>query len=220
MAASLEKGNPLSLQPGSPANHQAGGIDIRGHVGDHPLDGLELGDRLVELLALLGISHRPVEGTLRQPHRHGRDRQATGIQRGQELFEALVLLSEQVGGGNAAVLEEQLRSHRSFQPHLLFIASHLKTGSPFFDDERGDAASAFIRVRLGGNHQHISKGTVGDELFLPVDDPLIPVADGAGAGGPGIRSGLRFGQPKCADLFAAQPGAGRYFFFWSSVPKR
>ena len=40
-------------------------------------------------------------------------------------------------------------------------------------------------------------------MFLAVDDPLIPVADGAGAGGPGVGPGIWFRQPEGADLFAA-----------------
>jgi hypothetical protein len=37
---------------------QARGVDLRGHVGEHELDGLEVGDRLAERLALLRVIAR------------------------------------------------------------------------------------------------------------------------------------------------------------------
>src|SRR3989442_8749971 len=39
------------------------------HVGQHPLDGLELADGLAERAPLLGVAHRGLQRPLRDPHR-------------------------------------------------------------------------------------------------------------------------------------------------------
>ncbi len=72
--------------------------------------------------------------------------------------------------------------------------------------------SPLFRVRLGGDHQHVGKGAIGDELFLPGDDPFIPSAERTGAGGTGIRTRLRFGEPKSPDLVATSQGWEVFLF--------
>ena len=57
---------------GRPVRHQAGGLELDRHVGELELDRLELGDRLAERLALLGVRQRLVVGALRDADRRGR----------------------------------------------------------------------------------------------------------------------------------------------------
>ncbi len=128
-------GFPWFLQPGCPVDHQAGRLDVRRHFGDHPLDPLEFRNGLPKLDPLLRISHRPVESSLGQSHRHGRNGQPPCIQRGQELLEALILRAQQVFRRNMAVLEEELGCDRTLQTHFLFIPPRLEARRALFQDE-------------------------------------------------------------------------------------
>ena len=64
------------LQRQHPRRRQLGG-----HVGQHPLDRLVVGDRLTELLALLRVGNRLVERRLPDAERLRRDRDAAALQR-------------------------------------------------------------------------------------------------------------------------------------------
>ena len=45
-------------------HEQAGGLDLRGHVGELELDRLVVGDLLAERLSLLGVAQGELEGSL------------------------------------------------------------------------------------------------------------------------------------------------------------
>ena len=50
---------------GCDVDHLPGDLELHRHVGEHELQALEVGDGLTELLAVLGISQRPVQRFLR-----------------------------------------------------------------------------------------------------------------------------------------------------------
>ena len=52
---------------GGVVGHEAGGLELGGHLGEHELDGLVLEDRPAEGLALLRVGHRRLEGGLGHP---------------------------------------------------------------------------------------------------------------------------------------------------------
>ncbi len=102
---------PLLFEPGSPVDHKAGSLDFRGHIGNHPLDSLKLGDGLPELNAFFRVCNGPLKRPLCQTHRHSCDGDAPCIQRDQELFEAFILLAQQILGRDAAVFKKEFRGN-------------------------------------------------------------------------------------------------------------
>src|SRR5882762_10731526 len=62
--------------------------DLRGHIGELCLDRLELGDRLAERPALLGVLQRLVECALRETDAHRGDTDPPDVEDVQELLEA------------------------------------------------------------------------------------------------------------------------------------
>ena len=68
--------------------------ELGGHVGQHPLDRLVVGDRLAELLALLRVGDGLVERRLADAERLRRDRDASALQRPHREPEALVDAAE------------------------------------------------------------------------------------------------------------------------------
>jgi len=57
-------------------NEQARRRNFRSHVGQLELNGLEIGDGLAKLLALLGVFHGGIESALRHPQAQRGDREA------------------------------------------------------------------------------------------------------------------------------------------------
>ena len=136
MAASLTIGR-LPLEPGRPVDHQAGGLDVGGHLGDHPLDGLELGDGPVELHALFGISHRFLEGPLRQATAMAAMASRPAFSVVRNCLKPSFSLPSKFSAGMRQS-SKKFGSQRSLQPHLLFVASRKEARRPFFDNERRD----------------------------------------------------------------------------------
>ena len=91
----------------------AGGLDLHGHVGEHELDALEVGDRLAELLALLDVALGVVEGALRDAEGLGRDRDAGVVQGLHRRGEAGALLADHAVGRDANVVEVDLARRAS-----------------------------------------------------------------------------------------------------------
>ena len=86
--ASFVNGRPWPFEPGSLVDHQTGGVDVGGGVGEHPLDGLVVGDRVAESLSLSGILTGGFESRLGQPNRQGADADPPAIQHRQGLRQA------------------------------------------------------------------------------------------------------------------------------------
>src|SRR5439155_12320403 len=55
------------LQSRRAPGQQAGGVNLGRHVREHPLDRLEIGDRLAERLALLGVRQGVLKARARDP---------------------------------------------------------------------------------------------------------------------------------------------------------
>src|SRR5205085_7383642 len=86
----------LVFQPCRLVDHRAAGLDLRGHVGELELHGLEFRDRLAELLPLLRVGEREVVCALRNPDAHRGDRDATAVEDLEELPESLAAWPEEV----------------------------------------------------------------------------------------------------------------------------
>ncbi len=66
--------------------------------------------------------------------------------------------------------------------------------------------SAPSGIGPGGKDHDVSDGTIGDEILLAVDDPLVAVQHSRGLGGAGIAARFRLGQPEGADFLALGQG--------------
>jgi hypothetical protein len=84
-------------------------LDLRRHPGEAELHRLVLEDRLAEGDALLGVGERGVEGGAGHADGLGADADAAAFEAGEGDLQALAFVAEQVVGGDAAVLEGDLR---------------------------------------------------------------------------------------------------------------
>src|SRR5260370_17811970 len=85
----------------------ARGFNFHLHVGEHPLDGLILGDRLAESLALLGVMHRGFERSLREAKRLRGDADASAIERFERDSQTLAFFSQAVFSRPATTLQQK-----------------------------------------------------------------------------------------------------------------
>ena len=73
---------------------RAASISI-GHVGELELGSLEVEDRLAELLSLLGVAKRELEGALGAAQAHGADGEAPAVEGCEHLPEAVAPLAQE-----------------------------------------------------------------------------------------------------------------------------
>src|SRR5450756_2036846 len=120
-----------------------GGVPDRigrdGHVHEHPLDRLPVGDRLAEGDPRLGLLGRERDELLDGAQRAGSHGEAPLIEHLHRDLEPFALAPEQVLSGDLAVLEHQLDRVRAAQAHLLLDRAHRHAGESLLDCERGDA---------------------------------------------------------------------------------
>ena len=95
----------LVLHPCRAMSQQARGVDLRCHVGEFELDRLKFGDRLSELLSLLGIMQSRFISALRHADAERGDADAAAVQNFQRVDEAAAGFAEQVVFRNSAVVE-------------------------------------------------------------------------------------------------------------------
>src|SRR2546429_89900 len=121
---------PASRSDRSPASFRraAGGVDLRGHVGELELDRLMLGDLLAEGLALLRVAQRQLERALGDPHPAGGDVDAADLERVHHLDEALaqpgLLAAEDVLGRAVVAVEDELGGLDALVGHPLDLGRH------------------------------------------------------------------------------------------------
>ena len=98
---------------------RAGGFDFGLHVGEHPLDGLIVGDGLAEGAALLGVAHGRFQRSLREADRLRGDADAAAIERFERDLQALAFFAEAIFRRDAAILRETISAERESRSPIL-----------------------------------------------------------------------------------------------------
>ena len=80
------------LEPRGPIREQTCGVDLGSHVGELPLNRLEVTDPAPELLALLRVGARHIERGLRDPQGLRGDADAPAVERRHRYAEPAPLL--------------------------------------------------------------------------------------------------------------------------------
>jgi hypothetical protein len=151
---------------------------LGGHVGQHVLDGLELADGAAELAAREGVVARVAQRHLCQAH-HGRAvQQAVDGDAPQRQRQAAAALADQVGGGHARTLQDDVAGGR-LAGHGLVAELAPHAGRVQVDEKGRNLARPGVgRGLLGGRgHQHraVGKGRAGDEALAAGEHPVVAV---------------------------------------------
>src|SRR4051812_8269790 len=190
----------LVEQEGRVPRHQARGMNLRGHVGDHELDRLMHRDRHAELHALLRILGRELEGRAGDAYSHGSDAGARAVEGRHRHAEAVVLLADEMILGDRDVVERDRRRVGGALSELVLLLVNRDAVSLTRYDEAGDAAMAGVLVGLRVDGVPVGVLTVGDEALGAVDDPLIALLHRAGLHAGDVGAGVRLGQAERREL--------------------
>ncbi len=114
---------------------RAGGLDFRVHVGEHPLDGLEVGDGLAEGFAVACEFCGFIESGLRKANGLGGDADAAAVECGEGDLQALAFFAEAIGGGYDAIVENNFDGGRTALTHFVFVAADLEARECGLDEE-------------------------------------------------------------------------------------
>src|SRR5919106_1080298 len=191
---------------GGVVDHQAGPVGLHGHVGQHELDALESGDRLPELLALLGVADGGVERGLGDAHREGTGGRPRHVQRPHRDPEALALRPEPLGGGDRAVGEVQGHRGRGPNPELALFLADLEPWRALLDEERRYTLRPLRGIDGGEHREDIGVVAVGAPLLRAVQHVVVTAPDRGGLESRGVGAGARFREREGAqDISARQP---------------
>ena len=149
MVVSRGSGKPSRLVGGGAIDHEARGVDLRRHVGDLPLDALELLDRPPELVALLDERERALVGGLRQADADRGVADALGAEPGHQRAEAVrrrgIAGHQHVLLRHAHAVEAQVALGRAAPAHLGIRARRRDPRRARVDDQRADPLRAASR---------------------------------------------------------------------------
>jgi hypothetical protein len=185
-------------------HHLSRDFDLRRHVGEAEIHRLVFEDRLAETLAFVRVMQCRLEGRARHADGLRRDADAPAFEVGQRDAVALAFAAEQVFGGDAAVLEQDLRRIRSVLAELFLDAGDDVARRVCGHDEGRDALLAGARIGDGEDHGDLRVLARGDELLDAIEHPAVAIAHGLGPDRRGVGADMRLGQAE-----AAQPFAGR-----------
>src|SRR5947209_16388023 len=99
------------------------------------LHGLELGDRLPELLAFFRVGDGVIERALREADHLRAYADSPFVQRLDRRLVAFAHLAEHVRARHAALLEQELASAARADAELVFLLPDRESAEPALDDE-------------------------------------------------------------------------------------
>src|SRR5207248_11145627 len=89
-------------------DEEPAGVELGPRLRELPLDHLELGERLPELLALLRVRRRGLDGRAAESDREGADADPSAIEDLADVAEAGADLADAIGVAHAAVGQHEL----------------------------------------------------------------------------------------------------------------
>src|SRR3954469_305110 len=187
------------LHAGAVINHEAGGLEFSGHLGDLELYALKFGDGLAELLALDRVFAGEFPCAAGKADHLGADADAALVQGFNGDLVALAWLTENVLFGHAAVFENQFASRRGADAELIFLLADRESGAIVFDEERGDSLVSGAGVERGEQDEEPGFFAVGDPELAAVEYVFGAFEGGPGLHGESVGTGSGFAEGIGAD---------------------
>ena len=160
-------------------------FELRRHVGDLPLQALEVAERLVADPALAHVLHRVLERALRGADAHRRVAAAFVVDVRDQRLERLavrgVAPQQHVGGLDAHVVERELGLARRAQPHLHVRAGDGHARRLEVDDHRADALGARALGEAAPHEARHRFVPAGHVVLVGVEAEAVAVGREAGA---------------------------------------
>src|SRR5213594_4609803 len=164
---------PEILQVRGAIGQQAGGVDLRRHVRELPLNRLEVRNLLAERLSFLRVLRGLLEGPLGNSEGLRRDADPAPVESCHRDGEAFVEFSQQIVFGDPTAIEAEGDRVARADSYLVLL---LPDGEAFRiarHDERRDLV--FFRARPGVHDDDLGDGRVRREGLRAPQDPLVPL---------------------------------------------
>ena len=133
-----------------------------------------------------------IERALREADHLRADADASLVERFDRDFVTLADFAEDVRARHPALVEDQLARAAGADAQLVFLLADAKALESTLDQERGDAAVAGARVRVGEHDEEIGFLCVRDPELAAGQQPVRPLLDGFRAHRERVASGTGF----------------------------
>src|SRR5438132_9519746 len=150
---------------------------------------LDLGDRTPELPPFFRVRGRGLDGRAYEADGERADAHASAIEHSLHVGERPSLVADPVGGGDAALLEHELRGVRGEQAHLLLAFPRPEAGRAGANAERGERAL----VAAHDDDREAGERAVRDELLRARQDVAAVLAARAASRADRVRARARLG---------------------------
>src|SRR2546422_188336 len=188
------------LLPSGFAREQARGVNFRGHICEHELDGLEIGDGMAEGHTLLRIFQRFLKRALGNPHGLRGNADAPAVERGERDLVAFALSADSVLDGHFAVGEGKLDAGRGVDAEFLLFFADFEARRAALDHQRGDALFALWRGRIYIDDRGVSGTAVGGPSLRAGPDVAGALAHRMRREGRGLKTRLPPGWGRSTGL--------------------
>ncbi len=175
-------------------HEEPGRLELRGEVGDHELDAFEVGDPLVELLALGHVTDREIKCPLGDSDCLRPDDRSGPVEGVHRVIEPATFLADQVLGRYRNVVEDDLSGRRTADSQLLLELADGEARRVVLDDERADPAVTCLRVRLGEDCVQLGDARVRDPHLAAGEDVSIAVSNGSRLHRGNVAAGVGLGE--------------------------
>ena len=196
-------------EPGGFEAHDLGRVELGGGVRQGMGDGLVLPDGPVEDDPLLGVLDGALEGRAPDPHRLDADDDALGVQRIEQMVEALADGADHVLIRHLQVLDEDLVGVHRRASELVDQAHRHRRPVQIGEEER-HALEGLLRITVAGPGQQqdlVGVLRVGGPDLAPVDDPPVLALDRARLDPRGVGAGIGLGHAeRHHDVARRDPG--------------
>ena len=147
------------------------------HLRDLLADQAEVGDGLAESLALLGVGDGMLQRGARAADAARAQLEAADVENVEGDDVAFADVAENVLHRHLAVVQDERRSGRAANAHLLFFVADGEAGEILLDQERGE----LLAVNFGEDGEQVGEVGVGDPHLLAVQDVVLAVGREHGA---------------------------------------
>ena len=170
------------------------GFDVFGHIGQHPLHALELGDLLFELLPLLSVVQGGFQPCLTDTNRERCNADAPFVEHTHHHMETTAFIAQKSVGRESHVGKAQRTYLARALAHLVLFGAALDTVRVKIDDEDRHSAMPGLFVRPDQHKSHIRNWRIVDPNLTPIQHPTIAVPHRLGPDPGDIGPSFRFGD--------------------------
>jgi hypothetical protein len=153
---------------------------VHRHFRELELNTLKFGDRFAELPALPGVGDGMLKGAVGKADKLSPNGDTAAVQRFNGYFVSFAQLAEDVGGVDAAVVQDDFAGRGTADSEFVLLPADGQAGSITFDEKTGDAAVASLGIDRREDQEEARFGGVGYPEFAAGQQVIATIGNRAG----------------------------------------